>query len=125
MDGVRNGGMPDLGAVLEEIRREVGPHFGKGRVASYIPALKRVPAGKFGMAVALEVLGRDEAASAAGTEQQQRPVARQLGAGRGEVTERSMNRSGDAQRRQLVRFADVNDCQAGLPVFREQRRAGR
>ena len=61
MDGVRSGGMPDLGAVLEEIRREVGPHFGKGRVASYIPALKRVPAGKFGIAVVLAD-GREYAA---------------------------------------------------------------
>jgi glutaminase len=61
MDGVRNGGMPDLGAVLDEIRGEVGPHFGKGRVASYIPALKRVPAGKFGIAVALAD-GREYAA---------------------------------------------------------------
>src|SRR5687768_10086190 len=61
MDGVRGAGMPDLGAVLEEIRREVAPHFGKGRVASYIPALKRVPAGKFGIAVAMAD-GREYAA---------------------------------------------------------------
>ncbi len=43
----------DLGTVLETIRSEIRPHFGKGRVASYIPALKRIPADKFGMAVAL------------------------------------------------------------------------
>lgn len=51
--GTRDRGVPDLGAVLETIRCEVRPHFGKGRVASYIPALKRIPADKFGMAVAL------------------------------------------------------------------------
>lgn len=39
--------------LLEEIRREVRPHFGKGRVADYIPALGRVPPTKFGMALAL------------------------------------------------------------------------
>jgi glutaminase len=43
----------DLGVVLESVRSEVRPHFGKGRVASYIPALKRIPPNKFGMAVAL------------------------------------------------------------------------
>jgi glutaminase len=43
----------DLGGLLEEIRREVQPHFGKGRVAGYIPALKRVDPRKFGMAVVL------------------------------------------------------------------------
>lgn len=53
MYGVRDGGMLDLGAVLDEIRHEIRPHFGKGRVASYIPALKRIPADKFGIAVAL------------------------------------------------------------------------
>jgi len=37
--------------LLEEIRREVRPHFGKGQVADYIPALKRVPPAKFGMAL--------------------------------------------------------------------------
>lgn len=55
MGGVRDGGMLDLGAVLEEIRHEIRPHFGKGRVARYIPALKRVPADKFGIAVALRM----------------------------------------------------------------------
>ncbi len=39
--------------LLEEIQREVRPHFGKGRVADYIPALKNVPPHKFGMALAL------------------------------------------------------------------------
>jgi glutaminase len=37
--------------LLEEIRREVRPHFGKGKVADYIPALARVPPDKFGMAL--------------------------------------------------------------------------
>jgi glutaminase len=46
-------GAVDLGAVLETVRSEIRPYFGKGRVASYIPALKRVPGDKFGMAVAL------------------------------------------------------------------------
>jgi glutaminase len=45
-------GAAGLGAILDTIQYEVRPQFGKGRVASYIPALKRVPAGKFGMAVA-------------------------------------------------------------------------
>lgn len=39
--------------LLEEIRREIQPHFGKGRVADYIPALRRVPGTRFGMALAL------------------------------------------------------------------------
>lgn len=42
----------DYQALLEEIRNEVRPHFGKGRVASYIPALAGVPPSKFGMAIA-------------------------------------------------------------------------
>jgi glutaminase len=41
----------DLQAVLEEIREEVRPHVGKGRVADYIPALARVAPERFGMAV--------------------------------------------------------------------------
>jgi glutaminase len=49
----RRARMLDLGAILDEIRYEVRPHFGKGRVASYIPALKRIPPDKFGMAVVL------------------------------------------------------------------------
>lgn len=43
----------DYGELLQEIRREVRPHFGKGRVADYIPALKRVPPDRFGMCLAL------------------------------------------------------------------------
>ena len=39
--------------LLDEIRREVRPHFGKGRVADYIPALKSVPPDRFGMALCL------------------------------------------------------------------------
>jgi len=40
-------------ALLEEIRHEARPHFGKGSVASYIPALGRVSPDKFGMAITL------------------------------------------------------------------------
>jgi len=43
----------DLSGLLDEICAAVQPHFGKGRVAGYIPALKRVRPSKFGMAVAL------------------------------------------------------------------------
>lgn len=39
----------DYQELLGEIEREVRPHFGKGRVAGYIPALRRVPPRKFGM----------------------------------------------------------------------------
>lgn len=39
----------DYQELLEEIVREVQPHFGRGRVADYIPALKRVSPRKFGM----------------------------------------------------------------------------
>lgn len=45
-------------AILDEIRREVLPLLGEGKVADYIPALGRVPAEKFGMAVRL-VDGRE------------------------------------------------------------------
>ena len=38
-------------AVLATVAREVGPDIGSGTVASYIPALARVPAGQFGMAL--------------------------------------------------------------------------
>ena len=41
----------DYQAVLEEIHDEVRPQVGRGRVADYIPALGRVPAAKFGMAL--------------------------------------------------------------------------
>lgn len=37
--------------ILEEIRAQVQKDFGKGKVASYIPALQRVSPGNFGMAV--------------------------------------------------------------------------
>lgn len=40
----------DYQGVLDEIIDEVQSEFGKGHVASYIPALKRVPPRKFGMA---------------------------------------------------------------------------
>lgn len=43
--------MIDYQLVLDEIVHEVEPHFGKGRVADYIPALAAVPPRKFGMAV--------------------------------------------------------------------------
>lgn len=41
----------DYQALLDEIAREVAPLYGEGKVASYIPALARVPARKFGMAL--------------------------------------------------------------------------
>jgi glutaminase len=41
----------DYQALLEEIAVEVKPLLGQGKVASYIPALERVPGDKFGMAV--------------------------------------------------------------------------
>jgi glutaminase len=41
----------DYQAVLEEIRHEVRPHFGRGKVAGYIPALAAMDPGRFGMAV--------------------------------------------------------------------------
>lgn len=37
--------------LLDEIAREVRPYFGKGAVAGYIPALRRVPVTKFGMSL--------------------------------------------------------------------------
>lgn len=43
--------LPDIAAILEEIKAEVQPAFGKGKVASYIPVLARVPSTKFGMSV--------------------------------------------------------------------------
>ena len=45
--------MLDYQALLDYIAEAVQPHFGKGKVANYIPALGRVPASKFGMAVQL------------------------------------------------------------------------
>lgn len=37
--------------ILEEVAIMVRPHFGRGKVADYIPALAKVPPGKFAMAV--------------------------------------------------------------------------
>ncbi|MEH6633324.1 MAG: glutaminase [Halopseudomonas aestusnigri] len=41
----------DFQSVLEEIKEEVLPFFGKGKNADYIPALANVPGSKFGMAI--------------------------------------------------------------------------
>ena len=41
----------DFQNVLNEIEREIQPYFGKGKVATYIPALANVPAKKFAMAL--------------------------------------------------------------------------
>ena len=41
----------DLRIILEEIHQQIRKDIGKGRVADYIPALARVPADKFAMAV--------------------------------------------------------------------------
>jgi glutaminase len=41
----------DTSSVLAAVAREVDPHLGSGQVAQYIPALARVPASHFGMAV--------------------------------------------------------------------------
>jgi glutaminase len=41
----------DYQRVLDEIQAEIKPWTGKGKVADYIPALGRVPAGKFAMAL--------------------------------------------------------------------------
>lgn len=48
----------DYDAVLKAIDKQVRRHFGKGRMAQHIPALKRVPRRRFGMAVKL-VDGRE------------------------------------------------------------------
>ncbi len=45
--------MLDLSKTLGAIHRKVEPFLGEGKVADYIPALARVDARKFGMAVAL------------------------------------------------------------------------
>jgi len=42
---------PNYPAILQEIAEAVQPEFGKGKVAGYIPALAKVPAGKFGIAI--------------------------------------------------------------------------
>lgn len=41
----------DIGEILEWVGQRAAKHRGKGRVAGYIPALKRVSKNKFGMAV--------------------------------------------------------------------------
>ena len=41
----------DIQDVLERVSHEAAKDFGKGKVASYIPALKRVPKRKFAMSV--------------------------------------------------------------------------
>ena len=41
----------DIGEVLTEIQSEAPQFVGRGQVARYIPALARVPAEKFGIAV--------------------------------------------------------------------------
>lgn len=56
----------DHQAILEEIEGEVKPLFGRGKVANYIPALARVPAESFAMAVAT-VDGREFAVGQADT----------------------------------------------------------
>ncbi len=48
----------DYQPILESIRRDVQPLFGKGKVASYIPALKNTDPKKFG--IALETLAGQE-----------------------------------------------------------------
>ncbi|MFM9947867.1 MAG: glutaminase [Saprospiraceae bacterium] len=50
--------MTDYQHILETIRRDVQPLFGKGKVASYIPALKNTDPKKFG--IALETLAGQE-----------------------------------------------------------------
>ncbi|NUO00456.1 MAG: glutaminase [Saprospiraceae bacterium] len=50
--------MTDYLSILENIRQEVQPLFGKGKVASYIPALKNTDPKKFG--IALETLDGQE-----------------------------------------------------------------
>lgn len=41
----------DYQGIIEEIAELVRPEFGKGKVADYIPALAKVPASKFGVAL--------------------------------------------------------------------------
>lgn len=43
----------DYQEILIEIAREVRPHFGKGKVANYIPILSRISPNKFGMSICL------------------------------------------------------------------------
>lgn len=43
----------DLAAILAGVHEDIQPHFGSGKVADYIPALARVDAHQFGLAVTL------------------------------------------------------------------------
>ena len=43
---------PDFAAVLDQIAAEMQPLIGQGKVADYIPHLAKVPANRFGMALA-------------------------------------------------------------------------
>jgi glutaminase len=52
----------DLDAIVATVEAEMQPHLGRGRVADYIPALARVDARRFGLAV----ITRDGAAAGAG-----------------------------------------------------------
>ena len=45
--------MTDYARVLSDIERQVQRHFGKGKVATYLPALAEVPPRSFGMALRL------------------------------------------------------------------------
>lgn len=45
------GGLPDLGETVHQIAQLVAPLLAQGRVATYIPALARVPRERFAMAV--------------------------------------------------------------------------
>ena len=54
----------DYQAVLDWVRTKVRGQFGKGKVATYIPALARVPKAKFGMAIKC-VDGREASIGAA------------------------------------------------------------
>ncbi len=42
---------PNYPTILQEIAEAARPEFGKGKVANYIPALAKVPADKFGIAI--------------------------------------------------------------------------
>jgi glutaminase len=41
----------DYPGILEQLRDDLRPYLGTGRVADYIPELAKVPAGRFGMAI--------------------------------------------------------------------------
>jgi glutaminase len=59
-------GSENLQETVAEVARAMAPHRGRGRVADYIPALARVEAGRFGIAVAT-VDGREAMAGDAAT----------------------------------------------------------